>query len=148
MLSLEKTKSLEDVKTFCNHHKMALMAKVDGLTCSLKYVDGRLVSAETRGDGIIGEDILHNALIIPSIPKRIKYKGDLIIDGEIVCLKKDFSSFETEYKNCRNFAAGSIRLLDSKECEKRKLTFIVWDVIEGFKDLIPPFSDKRNDFIH
>lgn len=148
MLSLEKTKSLEDVKTFCDHHHMALMAKVDGLTCSLKYVDGRLVSAETRGDGIIGEDILHNALVIPSIPKRIKYKGDLIIDGEIVCLKKDFHSFETEYKNCRNFAAGSIRLLDSKECEKRKLTFIVWDVIEGFKDLIPPFSDKRNDLIY
>ena len=89
MLSLDKTKSLEDVVAFSGDKQMLVMAKLDGLTCSLKYIDGRLVSAETRGDGIIGEDILHNALVIPSIPNRINYTEELIVDGEIVCLEKD-----------------------------------------------------------
>ena len=134
MLSLEKTKSLDDVIAFSNNRRMAAMAKVDGLTCSLRYINGRLVSAETRGDGIIGEDVLHNALVISSIPHRVDYKDELIIDGEIICLKKDFEDFEKDYKNPRNFAAGSIRLLDAKECAKRKLTFIAWEVIKGFEN--------------
>ena len=134
ILSLEKTKSLDDVIAFSNNQRMAAMTKVDGLTCSLRYIDGRLVSAETRGDGITGEDVLHNALVIPSIPHRIDYKDELIIDGEIICLKKDFEDFEKDYKNPRNFAAGSIRLLDAKECAKRKLTFIAWEVIKGFEN--------------
>ena len=136
MLSLEKTKSLDNVIAFSNNRRMVAMAKVDGLTCSLKYINGKLVSAETRGDGIIGEDILHNALVIPSIPHRINYEKELVVDGEIVCLTKDFQDFKKEYKNSRNFAAGSIRLLDSKECEKRKLTFIAWEVIKGFEDSV------------
>lgn len=136
MLSLEKTKSLDSVVAFSNNRRMVAMAKVDGLTCSLKYINGKLVSAETRGDGIIGEDILHNALVIPSIPHRINYEKELVVDGEIVCLTKDFQDFKKEYKNSRNFAAGSIRLLDSKECEKRKLTFIAWEVIKGFEDSV------------
>lgn len=133
MLSLDKTKNLEDIIAFSGDKQMLVMAKLDGLTCSLKYINGRLVSAETRGDGIIGEDILHNALVIPSIPNRINYTEELIVDGEIVCLEKDFAPFKKEYKNSRNFAAGSIRLLDSKECAKRNLTFIAWDVIKGFE---------------
>ena len=147
MLSLEKTKNLEDIIAFSNYHDMVMMAKLDGLTCSLKYQNGKLVSAETRGDGTIGEDILHNALVISSIPNRIKYNNELILDGEIVCLEKDFIPFKKEYKNSRNFAAGSIRLLDSKECEKRKLTFIVWDVIKGFEDIFPSYDMKNNSFI-
>lgn len=147
MLSLEKTKNLEDIIAFSNYHDMVMMAKLDGLTCSLKYQNGKLVSAETRGDGTIGEDILHNALVISSIPNRIKYNNELILDGEIVCLEKDFIPFKKEYKNSRNFAAGSIRLLDSKECEKRKLTFIVWDVIKGFEDMFPSYDMRSNSFI-
>ena len=134
MLSLDKTKSLEDIKDFVGEQLVVAMTKVDGLTCSLKYIDGKLISAETRGDGVTGEDVLHNALVIPSIPHRINYKDELIIDGEIVCLYNDFTNFENEYKNPRNFAAGSIRLLDANECSKRKLTFIAWDVIKGFED--------------
>ena len=133
MLSLAKTKDLDEVKSFLGDKKVVIMAKMDGLTCSLRYVDGKLVSAETRGDGLIGEDVTHNAMVIKSIPKRINYKEELIVDGEIICTKEDFKSFEKEYKNPRNFAAGSIRLLDSAECAKRNLTFVAWDVIKGFE---------------
>ena len=134
MLSLEKTKALEEVKDFLGNVPYLAMCKMDGLTCSLKYYDGVLVSAETRGNGQVGENILHNARVIPSIPKNIPYKGVLVIDGEIICSKSDFKEFENDYKNPRNFAAGSIRLLDAKECSKRKLQFIAWEVIEGMED--------------
>ena len=133
MLSLAKTKDLDEVKSFLGDKKVVIMAKMDGLTCSLRYVDGKLVSAETRGDGLIGEDVTHNAMVIKSIPKRINYKEELIVDGEIICTKEAFKPFEKEYKNPRNFAAGSIRLLDSAECAKRNLTFVAWDVIKGFE---------------
>ena len=132
MLSLDKTKDFDDIRTFLDPFSWIAMAKLDGLTCSLKYINGELISAETRGNGIEGEDITHNAKVITSIPKKINYEKELIIDGEIICTYKNFENFNTEYKNPRNFASGSIRLLDSKECAKRKLAFIAWDVIKGF----------------
>lgn len=134
MLSLEKTKALNEVKDFLGNVPYLAMCKMDGLTCSLKYENGYLVSAETRGNGKVGENILHNARVIPSIPKQIPYTGTLVIDGEIICTKEDFKEFENEYANPRNFASGSIRLLDSNECSKRKLRFVAWDVIEGLED--------------
>lgn len=134
MLSLDKTKNIHDVIGFINNQDVLIMTKCDGLTCSLRYLDGKLVSAETRGNGLIGEDITHNALVVSSIPNRIDYKDELVVDGEIVCLQHDFEQFANDYKNPRNFAAGSIRLLDSEICSKRKLTFFVWDVIKGFED--------------
>lgn len=141
MLSLAKTKELSEVVDFIGNKDYLAMCKMDGLTCSLRYVDGQLVSAETRGDGMVGEDILHNALVIPSIPNKIPYYDELIVDGEIICTHTDFEEFSLEYKNPRNFAAGSIRLLDSKECAGRKLKFVVWDVIKGL-DTIPKLSSK------
>lgn len=135
MLSLDKTKKIEDVVNFVGDEDFVAMAKMDGLTCSLRYVNGRLVSAETRGNGFIGEDILHNAKVIPTIPNTIPYKEELVVDGEIICTYTDFNDFSADYKNPRNFAAGSIRLLDSNECAKRKLTFVVWDVLSGLEDL-------------
>ena len=134
MLSLEKTKALKEVKDFLGNVPYLAMCKMDGLTCSLKDENGYLVSAETRGNGKVGENILHNAKVIPSIPKQIPYLGTLVIDGEIICTKEDFKEFENEYANPRNFASGSIRLLDSNECSKRKLRFVAWDVIEGLED--------------
>lgn len=134
MLSLDKTKSIDEVKSFLGSKPHIAMAKMDGLTCSLTYENGRLIAAETRGNGIIGEDILHNALQIKSIPKRIEYTNKLVVDGEVICTYEDFGNFKDEYKNPRNFAAGSIRLLNSEESANRHLTFIAWDVIEGFKD--------------
>ena len=135
MLSLQKTKSVDELKDFIGGHPVLLMCKMDGLTCSLRYVNGELVCAETRGDGRVGENIFHNALVIPSIPKHIPYKEELVVDGEIICTYQDFEEFKDEYKNPRNFAAGSIRLLDSDICKSRKLTFVAWDVIQGFEEL-------------
>ena len=129
MLSLNKTKSLDELNKFIKGKQYIIMAKMDGLTCSLTYKNGYLVGAETRGNGIEGEDILHNALAVQSIPKRIPCTDDLTIDGEIICTYEDFEWFENEYSHPRNFAAGSIRLLDAKESAMRKLTFIAWDII-------------------
>lgn len=134
MLSLEKTKSADEVLTFCKGKQILAMCKMDGLTCSLTYENGELVSAETRGNGLVGENILHNAKIIPSIPKTIPYKEKLTIDGEIICTYKDFKKFEDIYKNPRNFASGSIRLLSAKECATRSLTFVAWDVMTPLQE--------------
>lgn len=134
MLSLEKTKNIEDVSKFFGNKDYIAMCKMDGLTCSLTYENGILISAETRGNGSVGENILHNAMVIPSIPKRIKYKETFVVDGEIICTAENFKQFEDKYENPRNFAAGSIRLLDSKECYNRNLTFIAWDIIDGYKN--------------
>ena len=134
MLSLDKTKEVSEIESFIRNKDFIAMSKLDGLTCSLRYLDGKLVGAETRGNGIIGEDILHNALVIKSIPNKIAYDKELIIDGEIICTYDNFERFSTEYKNPRNFASGSIRLLDSKECSTRNLTFVAWDIIKGLDE--------------
>ena len=142
MLSLDKTKDLNEVVSFIAEHDWIFMAKKDGLTCSLTYRGGRLVRAETRGNGVIGEDITHNAYVILSIPKTIPIKEECVIDGEVICTYENFKAFENDYSNPRNFAAGSIRLLDNKECEKRNLTFVAWDWIKGWET--DDFTVKNN----
>lgn len=135
MLSLQKTQSIDEINNFIGDKEHIIMLKVDGLTCSLVYENGKLISAETRGDGEVGEDILHNIMTVKNVPKKIPYTGRLVVDGEIICKINDFAPFSEDFKNPRNFAAGTIRLLDSKICEKRNLSFIAWDVIECEKEL-------------
>ena len=139
MLSLAKTKNWNEFIQYFGNKDVIGMLKMDGLTCSLRYINGELVSAETRGNGEIGEDILHNIKTVKTVPQKIPYKDELIVDGEIICTYDDFKPFSTEYKNPRNFASGSIRLLDSNECAKRPLTFVAWNVIKGF--------DNENSFL-
>lgn len=129
MLSLDKTKDFKEVKEYFGDFPVVAMCKMDGLTCSLLYQDGELIRAETRGNGTIGEDITHNARVISSIPKKVPIKGELVVDGEVISTKENFKRFEDTYKNPRNFASGSIRLLDSNECANRGLTFVAWDEI-------------------
>ena len=142
MLSLDKTKDTDVVSSFIGSQPYLAMLKMDGLTCSLRYIGGKLVSAETRGNGLVGEDILHNALVVKNIPNKIDYTEELIVDGEIICKYSDFEKFSNEYANPRNFASGSIRLLDSAECAKRNLSFVAWEVIKGLED--NSFSKKLN----
>lgn len=139
MLSLAKTKDWNEFIRYFGNKDVIGMLKIDGLTCSLRYIDGELISAETRGNGEIGEDIFHNIKTVKTVPQKIPYKDELIVDGEIICTYEDFEPFSTEYKNPRNFASGSIRLLDSNECAKRPLTFVAWNVIKGF--------DNENSFL-
>ena len=139
MLSLAKTKDWNEFIVYFGSKDVVGMLKMDGLTCSLRYINGELVSAETRGNGEIGEDIFHNIKTVKTVPQKIPYKDELIVDGEIICTYEDFEPFSTEYKNPRNFASGSIRLLDSNECAKRPLTFVAWNVIKGF--------DNENSFL-
>jgi len=135
MLSLDKTKNIQEVNEFLQAQPFVAMFKMDGLTCSLTYEHGKLIKAETRGNGIVGEDIWHNAKVIKNIPLEIPYEERLVVDGEIICRKDDFIPFQKEYKNPRNFAAGSIRLLSSEECKKRNLSFVAWEMIEGYPNI-------------
>ena len=136
MLSLDKTKNAADIEDFVLGNKWMAMFKMDGLTCSLIYINGKLERAETRGNGDIGEDITHNAHVINNIPQFINTsEKQLVIDGEIICPLNVFHQFKDEYKNPRNFAAGSIRLLDAKECANRNLSFVAWDLIQGYNNI-------------
>ena len=135
MLSLDKTKDIQEVNEFLQAQPFVAMFKMDGLTCSLTYEHRKLIKAETRGNGVVGEDIWHNAKVVKNIPLEIPYEGRLIVDGEIICRKDDFIPFQKEYKNPRNFASGSIRLLSSEECKKRNLSFVAWEMIEGYPNI-------------
>jgi len=137
MLSLDKTKSVDDVIKFLGNKDGVIMAKVDGLTCSLKYVNGHLVSAETRGNGEVGEDILHCAKTIKNIPLEINCLDEVVIDGEVIITYDDFEKINEnlpdgqKYKHPRNLASGSIRQLDSSIAAQRNMKFIAWKLIKG-----------------
>lgn len=134
MLSLSKSKDINVLKKFIGKERVFIMLKMDGLTCSLRYIDGHLVSAESRGNGEVGELITHNVKLLSSVPKSISYRGELIIDGEIICDYNNFELWKNEYSNPRNMASGTIRLLDASESAKYNLIFVAWDVIKGFDE--------------
>ena len=98
MLSLDKTKDLSVIKNFLGKKSFVAMAKMDGLTCSLTYEKGKLVRAETRGNGTIGEDILHNANVIPSIPKYINYPV-IAIASNLNMVNQSMYRFKVKFPN-------------------------------------------------
>ncbi|WP_297903537.1 NAD-dependent DNA ligase LigA [uncultured Campylobacter sp.] len=112
--------------------------KFDGASLNLTYEGGVLISAATRGDGLIGEDVTQNARAIKSVPLQIPYAGRIEIRGETLIAKSDFDALNDEraangeslFSNPRNAAAGSLRQLDSAIVAKRKLKFIPWGVGE------------------
>ena len=141
LLSLEKTKSIEELFSFIGDQLTMLMLKLDGLTIKLTYEDGVLVEAPTRGDGNEGEIVTHNTRGITGIPMQIPYKGRLIVTGEAFIRPSDFEALKATlldstgkpYKNGRNLAAGSVRLLDASDCKNRRVTFMPFNVLEGFQ---------------
>lgn len=155
LLSLDKTKDVDELVKFMGNHKCLLMYKYDGLTVELIYNDGNLIQASTRGDGYTGEDITHNAKTFKNIPLTIPYNGFLRVVGEAIIHKHDFQKInnnlpagEKPYANARNLAAGSVRQLDSAVCDTRNIHFMLWDVLEGLDDLptlddLYPASDSR-----
>ena len=137
MLSLDKTKSCQDLLNFAENREVALSMKLDGLTMSVKYENGKLVSAETRGNGIEGTDVLNNAKVTKNLPLTIDSKETLVIDGECIILRDDFERINAElsdgeqYATQRNLASGSLSLLDNKIASQRGLQFWAWSLIEG-----------------
>ena len=155
MLSLDKTKSVDELIKFMGKHDYFLSVKADGLTTSLHYINGKLIGAETRGDGVRGTECLQNVLTMKNVPKEIPYKDELIIDGETIIGWDTFREIndklpeDKKYKHPRNLVSGSLQLLDSKEAASRNMRFVAWRVIKGFehkvisKDLL---QAKNNGF--
>lgn len=143
MLSLDKTKSVDELIEFIGNKDCFLSVKADGLTTSLHYINGKLIGAETRGDGVRGTECLQNVLTMKNIPKEIPYKDELIIDGETIIGWDTFREIndklpeDKKYKHPRNLVSGSLQLLDSKEAASRNMRFVAWRVIKGFEHKTP-----------
>lgn len=143
MLSLDKTKSVDELIEFIGDKDCFLSVKADGLTTSLHYINGKLIGAETRGDGVRGTECLQNVLTMKNVPKEIPYKDELIIDGETIIGWNTFREIndklpeDKKYKHPRNLVSGSLQLLDSKEAANRNMRFVAWRVIKGFEHKTP-----------
>lgn len=143
LLSLGKTKSIDELQSFLNNQKCLMMLKYDGLTVELLYEGGELVEASTRGDGHTGEDITHNAHTFCNIPSKIPYMGKLRLTGEAIIYAEDFDAINNEsidgktFANSRNLVAGSVRQLDSSICANRNVHWMLWDIIQGLDDVAP-----------
>lgn len=133
MLSLDKCHSTEEIIKFAKGRDILAMIKLDGLTIRIKYENGNLISAETRGDGEAGSDVTEHVKQFLNVPLNIKHFGTYMIDGEAVITDNDFKvvNANNEFANSRNLASGTLSVLDTKLVSKRKLKFIAWDIIEG-----------------
>jgi DNA ligase (NAD+) len=139
MLSLDKTKEVPDIKKWLGKKVGVLSWKMDGLTIVLTYENGILVSAVTRGDGEIGQDIIHNIIAFKNIPSTIPYKGKLEIRGEAVISNANFEKINDAvvlaggkpFATARNLASGSVKLLDSKTTQQRHLEFFAFQLVDS-----------------
>ena len=138
MLSLDKTKDREALASFLGNHKGVLSWKLDGLTIVLTYRDGKLFSAVTRGNGVVGEVVTNNAKVFKNIPVNIKHKGELVLRGEAIIKYSDFEMInesiedvESKYKNPRNLCAGSVRQLSNEITAKRNVNFYAFALISA-----------------
>lgn len=137
MLSLDKTKEVEALKTWLGNHEGVLSWKLDGLTVVLTYENGELINAVTRGNGEVGEVITNNAKTFVNVPKRIPFKGNLVIRGEAVIKYSDFNQInasieavEDKYKNPRNLCSGSVRQLNNEITAKRQVHFFAFSMVD------------------
>ena len=145
MLSADKTKSVEDLIKFASGQPVLLSWKMDGLTLVLRYENGELVQAITRGrEGIIGEDVTHTVRTFLNVPLTIPTKDSFEVRGEGVISWSNFekinSGLEDPYTHPRNLASGSVRKLDAGEAKKRLLEFWAFDLVN---DYLEPESKKR-----
>lgn len=138
MLSLDKTKSVEELAAFAGTHKSLLSWKLDGLTVVVTYRDGELYKAVTRGNGYVGEVITPNARVFVNLPAKIPYKGELVIRGEAIITYSDFERInrsieddENKYKNPRNLCSGSVRQLNNRITAERNVRLIAFALIRA-----------------
>ena len=129
MLSLDKTKDTAKLKNFLGDKKGMLSWKLDGMTLVLKYNNGKLIQAVSRGNGIVGEDVTHNAKKLQNIPLTIPFHGELVLRGEGLIPYSEFGRInealkeEEQYKNPRNLTSGTMRQLNSEVSSKRNAYF-------------------------
>lgn len=146
MLSLGKTKSVNDLVKFSNGRDCIISLKMDGLTVLNTYEDGKLTQSETRGNGEVGEVITHNAKVFDNLPVSINTDKKFEIEGEAIITKEDFYNINLKlkdgekYKNPRNLASGSVRQLDSKIAKDRHVKFVAWKIPYGFTRFIDGFK--------
>lgn len=137
MLSLNKTKDVEELAAWLGDQDGLLSWKMDGLTVVLTYRNGVLEKAVTRGNGEIGEVITNNARTFKNIPGRIPYTGELVVRGEAVIKYSDFARIndtiedvEAKYKNPRNLCSGTVRQLNSRITAERNVYFFAFNLVE------------------
>ena len=143
MLSIQDVFTKEDVLNWVREVRavypdanFSVEHKIDGLSMSLRYTDGKLTLAETRGNGLVGEDVTLNALVIPDVLKKIDFKGYVELRGEVYMSHEDFERFNVKQEelgkkvaaNPRNLAAGTLRQLDSAITKERGLRMFVFNV--------------------
>lgn len=136
MLSLDKTKDREVLRSFIGEHRCLLSWKLDGLTIVLTYENGELVKAVTRGNGIVGEVITNNAKVFKNIPLRIPYKEQLVLRGEAIITYSEFERInetigdaDAKYKNPRNLCSGSVRQLNNEITARRNVRFYAFALV-------------------
>ena len=141
MLSLDKCHTEQELIDFAKDRNCILSVKADGLTTSLHYIDGQLIGAETRGNGVSGSDVLENVLNIKNIPHTIPYKDELIVDGETIIdwntfnkINENLPAGQDKYKHPRNLVSGTITMLDTNIAASRNMRFIAWRVIKGLNE--------------
>lgn len=137
MLSLDKVHSAKEVIDFANGKSMVASIKCDGMSTRLVYKDHKLVSANSRGDGIIGSDLTEHVKHFINVPLTISVPGTYIVDGESIIKDHNFKlvndklSDKNKLKNSRNAVAGTLASLDTSIVKERMVSFIAWDVIDG-----------------
>ena len=138
MLSLNKTKSVEELADWLCGQTGLLSWKMDGLTIVLTYQNGTLVKAVTRGNGEIGEVITANAKAFVNVPLNISYQGELILRGEAIIRYSDFEKIneqiedvDAKYKNPRNLCSGSVRQLNSEITAQRQVHFYAFSLVKA-----------------
>ena len=138
MLSLNKTKSVEELADWLGGQTGLLSWKMDGLTIVLTYQNGTLVNAVTRGNGEIGEVITANAKAFVNVPLNISYQGELILRGEAIIRYSDFEKIneqiedvDAKYKNPRNLCSGSVRQLNSEITAQRQVHFYAFSLVKA-----------------
>ena len=138
MLSLDKTKSPQELAAFAGTHRSLLSWKLDGLTVVLTYRDGELYKAVTRGNGEVGEVVTNNARVFAGLPLHIQYRGELIIRGEAVISYADFEEINRQipdeaarYKNPRNLCSGSVRQLNNEVTARRNVHFFAFSLVRA-----------------
>lgn len=137
MLSLDKTKQVNELESWIGDKEGLLSWKMDGLTVVLTYENGQLLNAVTRGNGVVGEVITNNAKVFKKLPISIPFKGHMVLRGEAVITYSEFEkinaslSEEEQYKNPRNLCSGSVRQLNNEITEKRNVELYAFTLVEA-----------------